>query len=353
MANTYTRAFENSSVILANLQAKDIDGMNEDQRAKHTEELKAAQDPIGNFGRLLSTYNLKGGALAGLTYGAFVFGLGPVGLALAGAASFMFSKFAATHYAAYKQVAESNQFSQLEGSYFEKAKTASKNVGQFLANSSYRSAVRSMDESAIAKINEDASFYQLGTTTPDNSGFDSKSLGVDLIAGLASVLALAYVPITSPLALLAMATLPVLTGNKASGYVSYYLKEVTPVVKDTVKDSSNIPTVSEDLTGGGAAGGGLVQETQLRASSVKSVGSSSLGSNDDVTGSGSHTDGAAAGDPVPQVLDQQGVKEDAQEYAHEPVPIHLSQGPEGTTALPDDGGARRRSLSAGGSSDTE
>ena len=60
MANTYTRAFENSSVILANLQAKDIDGMNEDQRAKHTEELKAAQDPIGNFGRLLSTYNLKG-----------------------------------------------------------------------------------------------------------------------------------------------------------------------------------------------------------------------------------------------------------------------------------------------------
>jgi hypothetical protein len=251
MANTFTDGYKYSQANLPGLQAAKIVGMSDEDTVAHKAAIEKAQNPIGNFGRLLSTYNLKGGALAGLTYGAFVFGLGPVGLALAGAASFMFSKFAATHYAAYKQVAESNKFSQLEGSYFEMAKTASKNVGQFLANSTYRSAVLSMNESAIAKTSDDASFYQLGTTEAEANGFDKESLGIDLIAGLASVLALAYAPISSPLALLATATLPVLTASKAYGYVSTYLNTKTPV-GGTNADVSGKTNSAKELAGGGA-----------------------------------------------------------------------------------------------------
>ena len=331
--NTYSDGYSTFVSTLASLQSRDTSRMNEAELKEHKEAIEAAQNPIGNFGRLLSTYNLKGGALAGLTYGAFVFGLGPVGLALAGAASFMLSKFAATHYAAYKEVAKSNQFSKLEGSYFEMAKTASKNVGQFLANSTYRSAVLSMNESAIAKTDEDASFYQLATTTPDNSGFDSKSLSVDLIAGLASVLALAYAPISAPLALLAMATLPVLTASKAYGYVNNYLKKGASLGKGPDKAPSSGPTIG----GAGAASAislqeGLEQRSEQHPRRPDQV--------DNLT-----------------PLTVQPVAPDAQadglQVRVTPTSVPISQGTEGTPALPDDGGARRRSLSAGGSSDTE
>ncbi|MDA9832211.1 hypothetical protein N9C31_01115 [Gammaproteobacteria bacterium] len=322
--NTYSDGYSTFVSTLANLQSRDTSRMNEAELKEHKEAIEAAQNPIGNFGRLLSTYNLKGGALAGLTYGAFVFGLGPVGLALAGAASFMLSKFAATHYAAYKEVAESNQFSKLEGSYFEMAKTASKNVGQFLANSTYRSAVLSMNESAIAKIDEDASFYQLGTTTPDNSGFDSKSLSVDLIAGLASVLALAYAPISAPLALLATATLPVLTASKAYGYVNNYLKKGASLGEGTDKDSSGGggPTDSAELKDGKAAGNQANKATELARviSSTPEVPPQSGSQGRVLLSSGQRDEGLVAFE---------------------------------TTDPAHDGGALRRSLSAGGFSDTE
>ena len=75
-----------------------------------------------------------------------------------------------------------------KGGHFEKEKIAVKNVWEFLGNSTYRSAILGMNDSAIMK-----------------SAFDKQEMGL-IIVDLAS--AVAYARMSSPWRLIAVAALP-------------------------------------------------------------------------------------------------------------------------------------------------
>ncbi|MDA9832907.1 leucine-rich repeat domain-containing protein, partial [Gammaproteobacteria bacterium] len=99
-----------------------------------------------------------------------------------------------------------------KGGHFEKAKTTAKNICKFLGNSTYRSAILGMNDSAIMK-----------------SAFDKKAMGL-IIVGLAS--AVAYARMSSPLRLLAVAALPIAFTSKAYPYASEYLTKGVEAFKD-------------------------------------------------------------------------------------------------------------------------
>ena len=99
-----------------------------------------------------------------------------------------------------------------KGGCLEKAKTAAKNICKFLDNSTYRSAILGMKDSAIRK-----------------SAFDKHAMGL-IIAGLAY--AVVYARMSSPLRLLAVAALPIAFTSKVYPYASEYLTKGVEAFKD-------------------------------------------------------------------------------------------------------------------------
>ena len=234
---------------------------NLEELKKLAEKFVAKANPEPKFSRIISTYNLKALLTGAAAYGSFVFGFTPIGLALAGVATFFATKFVASHVSAYKAV--HSDFAALYGkeddTAFKKTKAFFKNgfgnVFQFMKEVTYKAASKGMlDSTIVPNRKEDGklsgSFYGLTDLglynkefTADN--FDIKSLGMDAVAALASVLTLIYAPIAAPLYRLFFAVAPMASFAPFGNYAINYAKQEKAVPSSTVKAEADAPKAPE------------------------------------------------------------------------------------------------------------
>lgn len=203
---------------------------------------------IPKYSRVLSTYNLKILSAGLAIYGYSVFGLTPVGLFFAGTAAFFTSKFVASHVQSYKDLETRyvSLFNEDDSGFYNKTKTffqrGFSNIASFIKAATYKAIWQGMlngkicraitdekDEHGRIKKSSQGGYLPKGmfsfvTYSEKSDGFDLKSLSLNAIAAVSSVLVLMYAPIAAPLYRLATAVFPVALfsplGNLAIAYTN-------------------------------------------------------------------------------------------------------------------------------------